>query len=375
MGVVPSARTRGFRRLVLVVATSCLAVIAVLVPAAPDSRAQGQPPPVPAAVNTVVETVSSAPTAVADAVASATPAAAVTPEPTAAGEVLGAHYESGRTGGGEPGSPRPWRTPVAPEAARPAVPGSRVHAKAPQRGRLGTTATSRRRSSTDAARPHHDAPAAQPGSRGAWSVVFTAMPEWARGVLVVLSLLLLLAVGALLRSRRRLAGALARAHHDVVTGLPNRAAAEEALGRMSAQARRSGSSLGVAMVDIDHFKAINDAHGHAKGDEVLASVGAAIRSSLRAGDFVGRWGGEEFLILLPDTDPFGAFRAAESVRYSLEGCASPDGSRITASLGVSAGRGAEAFATALVDAADAALYLAKRNGRNRTERALEPALV
>ena len=77
------------------------------------------------------------------------------------------------------------------------------------------------------------------------------------------------------------------------------------------------------MLDLDHFKALNDRHGHQAGDEVLESVGAALRHGVRASDFAGRWGGEEFVVLLPDTDHEGALQAAETMRASSRGSRSP----------------------------------------------------
>jgi GGDEF domain-containing protein len=104
-----------------------------------------------------------------------------------------------------------------------------------------------------------------------------------------------------LANLRNLAIAEIRAATDALTGLPNNRAVQDTLRRMVAQASRTMSPLSAALLDLDHFKHINDAHGHSRGDEALAAVAANLRSSLRESDFVGRYGGEEFLILLPDT--------------------------------------------------------------------------
>ena len=106
----------------------------------------------------------------------------------------------------------------------------------------------------------------------------------------------------ILANQRNLALAELRAASDALTGLPNRRAADETLKRMTAHAGRGVSPLAAVLVDLDHFKQINDIHGHEQGDKALAAVGADFRSTLRASDFAARYGGEEFLVLLPDTD-------------------------------------------------------------------------
>ena len=106
---------------------------------------------------------------------------------------------------------------------------------------------------------------------------------------------------------------------------------------MVAQASRSVSPLSAALLDLDHFKHVNDAHGHSRGDEVLAAVAATLRSSLRESDFVGRYGGEQFLILLPDTGKQQARTVAEKVRAAVEATVLSNLElRVTASLGVPA---------------------------------------
>jgi diguanylate cyclase (GGDEF)-like protein len=179
-----------------------------------------------------------------------------------------------------------------------------------------------------------------------------------------------------LANLRNLAIAEHRAATDGLTGLPNARSVRETLTRMVAQAGRSAGPLSVIAVDLDHFKALNDRHGHQAGDEALAGVGAALRSALRASDFAGRWGGEEFVVLLPDTDLAGAAEVAGKLRELIAAVAVPAvPAGITASLGVAslpehAGTGDELFR-----AADRALYAAKAAGRNRVELAGAAALA
>ncbi len=124
------------------------------------------------------------------------------------------------------------------------------------------------------------------------------------------------------------------------------------------------------MFDLDHFKQINDRFGHGKGDEVLAAVGAALGSSLRASDFAGRFGGEEFLILLSDTTVDDAMLVAEKIRGSVASITVPGVERdITASIGVAGLLEHAGNATGLLRATDRALYAAKAAGRNRTVQA------
>jgi diguanylate cyclase (GGDEF)-like protein len=114
--------------------------------------------------------------------------------------------------------------------------------------------------------------------------------------------LLVLAIAGAWRTQRRLALAERLAATDVLTGLPNRRHADEALERLLASARRKGRSVTVMLFDLDHFKAINDRFGHAAGDDALRATAQATRELLRGGDYVARFGGEEFLALLPRLD-------------------------------------------------------------------------
>ena len=171
-----------------------------------------------------------------------------------------------------------------------------------------------------------------------------------------------------LANLRNLALSQTRALTDGLTGLPNRRSIDDTLKRMAAHAGRTVTPLGVVLLDLDHFKQVNDLFGHEKGDEVLAAVGVAITSNLRASDFAGRFGGEEFILLLPDTDRDGAVTLAENMREAIAGLEVAGVSRrITASLGVAALPEDAPEPTLLLRAADRALYLAKSRGRNRTE--------
>ncbi len=171
-----------------------------------------------------------------------------------------------------------------------------------------------------------------------------------------------------LANLRNLAIAEQRASTDSLTGLPNRRAIQETIKRMVAHASRTVSPLSALMIDLDHFKHINDKHGHSRGDEVLAGVGAAIQATLRTSDFAGRWGGEEFLLLLPDTAVDGAVSVAEKVRKAISEIHVPDvDRRISASIGIATIPDHAGDAEHLERSADRALYTAKRSGRDRVE--------
>jgi diguanylate cyclase (GGDEF)-like protein len=176
-----------------------------------------------------------------------------------------------------------------------------------------------------------------------------------------------------LANLRNLAVAEIRAATDGLTGLPNKRAVTDAMKRMFAQASTTVSPLGLLLLDLDHFKQINDQGGHPVGDQVLANVGAVLRSVLRTRDFAGRNGGEEFAILLPDTGVPAALEIAERVRAAVAeiSLAGTDVS-VTASIGVVGFPDHATSLDRLEWLADAALYLAKRQGRNRVELA-DPA--
>jgi len=165
---------------------------------------------------------------------------------------------------------------------------------------------------------------------------------------------------------------------DGLTGLANRRQAEDALASEVSRAGRFGGPLAVVLGDLDDFKAVNDAHGHPVGDTVLREFAAVLARSVRDVDIAARWGGEEFLLVLPGTDAAGAVRLAQRIRDYVEGrtLVTPEGIpvQVTASFGVAEHEeGGEA--EQLVAAADAALYQAKRVGKNRVELAPAPADV
>lgn len=154
---------------------------------------------------------------------------------------------------------------------------------------------------------------------------------------------------------------------DALTGLHNRRHLDSRAGAEMARARRHQTPFSVVIGDLDHFKRVNDRHGHNIGDVVLHRVAELMRQNLRAEDLAVRWGGEEFLLLLPGVDEAGAARAAEKIRRIL--AATPldcDGHEIhvTISLGVAEYAGEQAFRD-LVKRADEAMYQAKQAGRNR----------
>jgi two-component system cell cycle response regulator len=160
------------------------------------------------------------------------------------------------------------------------------------------------------------------------------------------------------------------AMHDSLTGLFNRRATMDQLDRELSRAWRVGSPVAAVMIDVDHFKSVNDAHGHAGGDAVLREVAARLRQTLRAYDTLGRIGGEEFVVLLPECDADGAAAVAERLRMlvSEKPIATSNGPlRITASFGISSTsqQGPRGTAEELLRTADQALYAAKRGGRNR----------
>jgi diguanylate cyclase (GGDEF)-like protein len=171
-----------------------------------------------------------------------------------------------------------------------------------------------------------------------------------------------------LANLRNLAVAEIRAATDGLTGLPNKRAVTDALKRTVAQASTTQAPLALLLIDLDHFKQINDTRGHAMGDQVLANVGAVLRAVLRAQDFAGRNGGEEFAILLPDTEIADALAIAERIRTAIAEISLPGTDvDVTASIGVASFPDHASTQDRLERLADAALYLAKRQGRNRVE--------
>lgn len=156
------------------------------------------------------------------------------------------------------------------------------------------------------------------------------------------------------------------ANIDRLTGLYNRRYFDQQLKMELARAYRYRHGLALVMIDIDHFKEFNDAHGHQKGDEVLASVGAILKEFSRTTDLAARYGGEEMVVVMPELTPGEGGLAAEKFRRrieseSLKRC----GLQVTASLGAVSAKGEQISAEELISRADAALYEAKKGGRNR----------
>ena len=191
--------------------------------------------------------------------------------------------------------------------------------------------------------------------------------------LATFSVVLISSVGFVFMSRahenNRVLAAL-----DPLTGVANRRSLIAALDRDVARAQRMREPMALMMVDIDHFKDVNDQYGHPAGDRVLCSVVNVLRQRVRAQDLVGRYGGEEFMVLLPDTGLTGAeqlarelCKAVEESRCPADGVPGP-GIAVTVSIGVFGGRLESGDSwDMLIAAADRALYQAKNNGRNRVE--------
>ncbi len=160
-----------------------------------------------------------------------------------------------------------------------------------------------------------------------------------------------------------------RAFVDPLTGVWNRGALFDLLSREIERARRTDESLSVTMLDLDRFKSVNDTYGHAVGDDVLREVCRRIKLAIRAYDGLGRYGGEEFMVLFPSTDTEMAIKQAERVREAVraEPCQLGEDQRtITVSLGVATLQDGETQEQ-LIERADKALYRAKENGRDRVE--------
>ncbi len=162
-----------------------------------------------------------------------------------------------------------------------------------------------------------------------------------------------------------------QATRDSLTGLWNRIAAIQILDREIARAARSDSSIAVIMADLDHFKQVNDTHGHLAGDAVLREAAHRMSSVLRKYDSIGRYGGEEFLIVVPACHFAGSLTVAERLRDAVSRQpfhTAGENHRTTCSFGLAwCDRAEDIDANRLLREADTALYLAKRNGRNRVE--------
>ena len=170
-----------------------------------------------------------------------------------------------------------------------------------------------------------------------------------------------------------------RATHDELTGLSNRRVVLEAIDREYARRRREGGNLGIVLVDLDHFKNVNDTYGHLAGDAVLKEAARRMTACIRPYDTVGRYGGEEFLVVAPSCNSSGAVKLAERIRGSIQALPIPSVAgpvSITASCGVAVSTTAKPLdPQELLRSADEALYRAKENGRNRSEFAAKPVLT
>ena len=160
-----------------------------------------------------------------------------------------------------------------------------------------------------------------------------------------------------------------QARTDPLTGLVNRRGFDEAVEREHFRLRRGGPPLSLLLVDIDHFKAVNDTWGHAAGDEVLRRLGTLLAARFRAMDLVGRIGGEEFAVVLPDCTLDRAYARALDLRDTVRGTSQEWEHPITVSVGVATGSAPQTSIADLFAAADSALYAAKAAGRDRVEKA------
>jgi diguanylate cyclase (GGDEF)-like protein len=205
------------------------------------------------------------------------------------------------------------------------------------------------------------------------------LAEFDLGVLITVvvginPVLAIFAVPTVLLARRFMMHAqlLAKSRIDTKTGLLNASTWENEAEAEITRAVRTRNAVSVALVDIDHFKAVNDTYGHLAGDVALRAVSDAIREHLRSYDVAGRFGGEEFVLLLPQADEEAALGIAERLRTHIAAMSIPiedeDGTciRLTVSVGVAALDGTARELTDLLAAADSALYYAKDNGRNKT---------
>lgn len=166
------------------------------------------------------------------------------------------------------------------------------------------------------------------------------------------------------------------AHHDPLTGAFNRRAVRSRLDSAVAAAHHSGRPLMLQFLDVDHFKSINDVHGHAVGDHCLRSIVEMIGHELRAGDWMGRYGGEEFVIVLPDASPENASAIGERVRARVEAQQlqlNGKTVRMTVSVGAAGLVDSRDSADTLLERADAALYRAKSDDRNQLS--IHPSLA
>jgi diguanylate cyclase (GGDEF)-like protein len=193
------------------------------------------------------------------------------------------------------------------------------------------------------------------------------------GAMWLLLLLATVATFAAMSQLHFMTALVEQSTHDKLTGVYSRRTGEELLSLQAFHAARTGRALSVAFVDLDDFKQVNDRHGHEAGDRILREAARALQNTLRHGDMVARWGGEEFLLIMPETDLDGAVRAIERLRergLSVR----PDGIRQTASIGIAeSGHDRTWEPEVLVELADARMYRAKRSGKDRIDVGGSPA--
>jgi diguanylate cyclase (GGDEF)-like protein len=199
--------------------------------------------------------------------------------------------------------------------------------------------------------------------------------HWVPSLVFLMSSLctVVVSLGLILMAKERVEERNRRlAMRDELTGLINRRSLLEALAQQLAMARRHGQPLALLMIDIDYFKHVNDCHGHLSGDKVLKAMAQAIAGRTRAQDLPGRLGGEEFLVILPNTTAQGAVQLAEILRQGVRTTEfqSTSGKPIAISISIGVCEQGQLLAPQcddMISAADQALYLAKQNGRNRVE--------
>ncbi|CAD5106903.1 sensor domain-containing diguanylate cyclase [Zestomonas carbonaria] len=190
-------------------------------------------------------------------------------------------------------------------------------------------------------------------------------------ICLLITLVVLALVGLLVRRYQQDIEALATT--DMLTGLPNRRGFDLLAGQALREAQRNQEPLSALLIDIDHFKALNDSHGHLAGDQVLSSFASRLRDSLRQSDILCRWGGEEFIVLLKNTDHHAAYQLAEKLRQRINDSSfrfAEAELKVETSLGLTELR-ADDTLHSLISRADHALYRAKQSGRNRV--CVEPA--
>lgn len=194
-------------------------------------------------------------------------------------------------------------------------------------------------------------------------------PNWVQSAYTLsysLAVLMLTVGLALMASERVRESFQFQATHDMLTGALNRRAALDALARELARSQRYQRPFAVLMLDLDHFKAVNDRHGHQVGDQVLQRFVQRVSATLRPNDVLGRFGGEEFVVMLPETNDASAQATAERVRQAVR---QPDAAlpTVSVSIGLTDWQTHDRSVDALIERSDRALYLAKSRGRDRVE--------